>query len=137
MEYRRYEREFSDYIWREIQHGYVPNRKKPHDVVIKDESIKSTLSAKAKADSKNEAHIAATMPDKVIKVILEKGDKAKLGDHRMITEAMKMEITVQAPFDGTIKSMYIQNGDSINTGDLLVEVVNQTRIPPFCLRWGK
>ncbi len=94
----------------------------PRDVVIKDESIKSSVNAKVKADPKNEGHIAATMPGTVIKVILEKGDKVKRGDHLMITEAMKMETTVQAPFDGTVKAVYVQNGEAISTGDLLVEL---------------
>ena len=94
----------------------------PRDVVIKDESVKSAVNAKLKADPKNEGHIAATMPGTVIKVILEKGDKVKRGDHLMITEAMKMETTVQAPFDGTVKSVHVQNGEAIATGDLLVEL---------------
>lgn len=94
----------------------------PRDVVIKDESIKSVVNAKVKADPKNECHIGATMPGTVIKVILEKGDKVKRGDHLMITEAMKMETTVQAPFDGTVKSVYVQSGEAIATGDLLVEL---------------
>ncbi|MCM3791104.1 hypothetical protein M3221_22455 [Domibacillus indicus] len=77
----------------------------PHDVVIKDESIKSAVNAKVKANPKNEGHIAVTMPGTVIKVILEKGDKVKRGDHLMITEAMKMETTVQASFDETVKAV--------------------------------
>ena len=44
-----------------------------------------------------------TMPGTVIKVLVEKGEKVKKGDHLMITEAMKMETTVQAPFDGVVK----------------------------------
>ncbi|WP_173799901.1 pyruvate carboxylase [Domibacillus mangrovi] len=94
----------------------------PRDVVIKDESIKSVVNAKVKADPKNEGHIGATMPGTVIKVILEKGDKVKRGDHLMITEAMKMETTVQSPFDGTVKAVYVQSGEAIATGDLLVEL---------------
>ncbi|OLN21164.1 pyruvate carboxylase [Domibacillus antri] len=94
----------------------------PREVIIKDESIKSTVNAKVKADPKNEAHIAATMPGTVIKVISEKGEKVKRGDHLMITEAMKMETTVQAPFDGTVKAIHVQNGEAIATGDLLVEL---------------
>ncbi|MCU6339722.1 hypothetical protein KW823_24715, partial [Enterobacter quasiroggenkampii] len=36
------------------------------------------------------------MPGTVLKVITQKGEKVKKGDHWMITEAMKMETTVQA-----------------------------------------
>ncbi|WP_100330792.1 pyruvate carboxylase [Bacillus xiapuensis] len=94
----------------------------PREVVIKDESIKSAVASKVKADPKNESHIAATMPGTVIKVIAEKGEKVNRGDHLMITEAMKMETTVQAPFSGVVKNIYVQNGEAISTGDLLIEL---------------
>ncbi|WP_077211395.1 pyruvate carboxylase [Bacillus dakarensis] len=93
----------------------------PREVVVKDESIKTTVAAKVKADPKNENHIGATMPGTVIKVLVEKGEKVERGDHLMITEAMKMETTVQAPFSGTIKDIYVTNGEAIQTGDLLIE----------------
>lgn len=94
----------------------------PREVVIKDESIKSTVTARVKADLKNENHISASMPGTVVKVLVEKGEKVERGDHLMITEAMKMETTVQAPFSGIVKDIFVLNGDSIQTGDLLVEV---------------
>jgi len=40
----------------------------------------------------------------------------------MITEAMKMETTVQAPFSGYVKDLYVANGDAIQAGDLLLEL---------------
>ncbi|KPL61260.1 pyruvate carboxylase [Rossellomorea vietnamensis] len=92
------------------------------EVVIKDESIKSTVAAKMKADVKNENHIGASMPGTVIRVIAGKGEAVEKGDHLMITEAMKMETTVQAPFAGVVKDIYVQNGDAISPGDLLIEV---------------
>jgi pyruvate carboxylase len=93
------------------------------EVVIKDESIKSTLKEKLKADPKNETQIAASMPGTVIKVMIEKGGQVKKGDHLMITEAMKMETTVQAPFTGVIKDIYVSDGEAIKTGDLLLEIL--------------
>ncbi|PLT34335.1 pyruvate carboxylase [Bacillus sp. V5-8f] len=94
----------------------------PREVVIKDESIKSAVQSKVKADPKNESHIGATMPGTVIRVVVEKGEKVNQGDHLIITEAMKMETTVQAPFSGTIKDIYVSNGEAISTGDLLIEI---------------
>ncbi|WP_108669829.1 pyruvate carboxylase [Peribacillus acanthi] len=93
------------------------------EVIIKDESIKSSVASKIKADPKDETHIGATMPGTVIKVLVEKGEKVKKGDHLLITEAMKMETTVQAPFTGVIKGIHVSNGEGINTGDLLLEIV--------------
>ncbi|WP_374721053.1 pyruvate carboxylase [Peribacillus tepidiphilus] len=93
------------------------------EIVIKDDSIKSSVVSKVKADLKNESHIGATMPGTVIKVLVEKGEKVKKGDHLLITEAMKMETTVQAPFTGVIKDIHVVNGEGIQTGDLLIEIV--------------
>jgi pyruvate carboxylase len=94
----------------------------PREVVVKDENIKATVIAKQKADRDNPEHIAASMPGTVIKVVVNKGEKVSKGDHLMITEAMKMETTVQAPFAGTIKEIHVTNGEAIKTGDLLIEV---------------
>ncbi len=102
--------------------AYFELNGQPREVVIKDESIKSAVVSKIKADPRNESHIAATMPGTVIKVIAEKGEKVNRGDHLMITEAMKMETTVQAPFAGVVKNVYVQNGEAISTGDLLIEL---------------
>ncbi|TWE00351.1 pyruvate carboxylase [Peribacillus frigoritolerans] len=92
------------------------------EVIIKDENIKSSVVSKVKADPKNKEQIGATMPGTVIRVVVEKGDQVKQGDHLIITEAMKMETTVQAPFSGTIKDIYVKDGEAISTGDLLIEI---------------
>lgn len=94
----------------------------PREVVIKDESIKATVATKAKIDPSNPSHIGATMPGTVIKLLVDKGDQVAKGDHLMITEAMKMETTVQAPYSGTIKDIFIKNGEAIEPGDLLIEL---------------
>ncbi|WP_338781745.1 pyruvate carboxylase [Metabacillus sp. FJAT-52054] len=96
----------------------------PREVVIKDESIKSAVAAKAKADHANPEHIGASMPGTVIKVLVENGEKVNKGDHLMITEAMKMETTVQAPYTGVVKGIHVSNGEAIQTGDLLIELSN-------------
>ncbi|MCQ6265654.1 pyruvate carboxylase [Fictibacillus sp. WQ 8-8] len=94
----------------------------PREVVVKDESIKSAVAAKRKVDPSDPGHIGASMPGTVVKVLVEKGEKVKKGDHLMITEAMKMETTVQAPYDGIIKEIYAANSEAISPGDLLIEL---------------
>ncbi len=97
----------------------------PREVVIKDQNVETTVVAKIKADKDNPSHIGATMPGTVVKTLIENGDKVKKGDHLMITEAMKMETTVQAPFDGVVTRVYVNNGEAIQTGDLLLELKNE------------
>lgn len=91
-------------------------------VYVKDMSVEPSLATIPKADSKNKCHIGAQMPGTVGEIKVQNGDKVKRGQALMITEAMKMETTVQAPFDGTVKAIYVTTGDSIQTLDLLVEM---------------
>ncbi|WP_174613127.1 pyruvate carboxylase [Virgibacillus ihumii] len=91
------------------------------EVVVKDESVKPQIKTRPKVDSGNEKHIGATMPGTVVEVITNKGEKVKKGDHLLITEAMKMETTVQAPFSGVIKDIHVKNGEAIAVNDLLIE----------------
>ncbi|MGP4068242.1 pyruvate carboxylase [Halobacillus sp. B29] len=93
----------------------------PREVVVRDENVKATVQKRPKADKSNTKHIGASMPGTVIKVISAQGENVKKGDHLMITEAMKMETTVQAPFDGVIKDIYVENNEAIHVGDLLIE----------------
>jgi len=94
----------------------------PREVIIEDKSIESTVATTPKADPGNEHHIGATMPGTVIKVMCEQGQKVEKGDYLMITEAMKMETTVQAPFSGVIKEIHVKAQDAISVGDLLIEL---------------
>ncbi|AXH98587.1 pyruvate carboxylase [Sporosarcina sp. PTS2304] len=91
-------------------------------VVIQDFHIETKDVKKPKADPTNESHIAATMPGTVLQIAVSLGARVKRGEHLLITEAMKMETTIQAPFDGVIKEIFVGAGDSISTGDLLIEL---------------
>ena len=94
----------------------------PREVTIKDFSVESELVEKPKADQQNEFHVGATMPGTVVKVLVEEGDTVKQGDHLVITEAMKMETTIQAPVSGTVEKVYVEPGEAISQGDLLIEL---------------
>ncbi|WP_342472914.1 pyruvate carboxylase [Metasolibacillus sp. FSL H7-0170] len=92
------------------------------ELVIQDLTVEVDGSVALKADPSNPNQIAATMPGTVLKVVVSKGSAVKRGDHLLITEAMKMETTVQAPKDGVVKEIYAASGDAISTGDLLIEL---------------
>ena len=47
------------------------------------------------------------------------GAAVKAGDVVMILEAMKMENEISAPQDGTIASIDVRKGDTVNSGDVL------------------
>ncbi|PTG27419.1 pyruvate carboxylase [Staphylococcus capitis] len=91
-------------------------------IYIKDENVKTNANVKPKADKTNPSHIGAQMPGSVTEVKVTVGDEVKANQPLLITEAMKMETTIQAPFDGVIKQVTVVSGDAIATGDLLIEI---------------
>lgn len=93
----------------------------PREVSIKDNSVKTSLTERPKAEKANAKHIGATMPGTVLEVSCKKGDQVNKGDYLLTTEAMKMETTIQAPITGVIKDVYVKNADAIEVGDLLIE----------------
>lgn len=91
------------------------------EIQIKDKSIRSSVAFRPKVEKGNEKHIGATMPGTVLGVNCKKGDEVKKGDPLLTTEAMKMETSIQAPFGGVIKDVYVKNGSVIEVDDILVE----------------
>lgn len=53
---------------------------------------------------------------KVWKVVAAEGDAVKSGDSIVILEAMKMEIPVVAPCDGTVSSIVVSEGEDLASG---------------------
>ena len=48
------------------------------------------------------------------------GQKISKGDVVCVLEAMKMENDIPAPQDGTVASVNVQKGASVNSGDILI-----------------
>lgn len=63
--------------------------------------------------------IEAGAAGKVFKLEKKVGDAVKTGDAVVIIEAMKMEIPVVAPQDGTVASIDVAVGDAVEAGAVL------------------
>ena len=63
--------------------------------------------------------IEAGAAGKVFKLEKKVGDAVKRGDAVVIIEAMKMEIPVVAPQDGTVASVDVAVGDAVEAGAVL------------------
>ena len=63
--------------------------------------------------------IEAGAAGKVFKLEKKVGDAVKKGDAVVIIEAMKMEIPVVAPQDGTVASVDVAVGDEVEAGAVL------------------
>lgn len=63
--------------------------------------------------------IEAGAAGKVFKIEKKVGDAVKKGDAVVVVEAMKMEIPVVAPQDGTVASIDVTVGDAVEAGAVL------------------
>ena len=63
--------------------------------------------------------VEAGAAGKVFKLEKKVGDAVKKGDAVVIIEAMKMEIPVVAPQDGTVASIDVAVGDAVENGSTL------------------
>jgi biotin carboxyl carrier protein len=66
--------------------------------------------------------LEAPMPATVVRVDAAPGDAVRRGDVLIILEAMKMELPVRAPADGTVRAVHCKAGDLVQAGVPLIEI---------------
>jgi biotin carboxyl carrier protein len=66
-----------------------------------------------------EQTVTAPMKATVIRFHAEQGASVKNGDRVCVLEALKMEVPVMAPADGTIKEILASPGQKVRAGDPL------------------
>lgn len=69
-----------------------------------------------------EQKITPPMPSVVIRLLVTEGDVVKKKQPLIVLSAMKMETTLAAPYDGTVKKVNAAAGDQVMPGLLLVEI---------------
>ena len=75
--------------------------------------------AAPKAAGTGSVKVEAGAAGKVFKIEASVGQAVKKGDAVVIIEAMKMEIPVVAPQDGTVASIDVAVGDAVEAGQAL------------------
>ena len=77
--------------------------------------------AKKSDDKANELQdaLCSPLPGTIVGINAKVGQEVKEGDSLIILEAMKMEIPVVAPQDGTVASIDVAVGDAIDSGAVL------------------
>lgn len=68
--------------------------------------------------------LESAMPGQVLDVLVSVGDAVLAGDTLVLLEAMKMELRITAPMDGTVKAVHCAAGETVNRGQLLVEMAS-------------
>ncbi|MBY0305035.1 MAG: ATP-grasp domain-containing protein [Sphingomonas sp.] len=73
--------------------------------------------------------ILSPMPGRVTAVDVAAGDSVTKGQRLVTLEAMKMEHSLTAPFDGTVEELNATPGAQVSEGTVLVKVVREETAP--------
>lgn len=66
--------------------------------------------------------IIASMPGKVVRLLVGEGDEIEAGAGVAVVEAMKMQNEIKSPKKGTIQKILVSEGSAVNAGDVLIVV---------------
>lgn len=89
-------------------------------MLIRDKEAVKELHIHPKANKGNKNELGAPMPGSVIDVRVKVGDHVEKGQPVAVLSAMKMEMVVQSPRAGTIKTLSIASGMNLEGDDLIL-----------------
>jgi len=69
--------------------------------------------------------LIAPMPGQVRAVNVAEGESVTKGQTLLVLEAMKMEIRVSAPRDGVVGKLLVQQGQTVEREQVLIEIVDK------------
>lgn len=72
------------------------------------------------AEGSGEIH--APMPGLIIDVKISVGEEVKKGQKLVVLEAMKTQLPMNSPFDGTVSDVFVHAGDQVGDAALLVKI---------------
>ncbi|GLY80915.1 pyruvate carboxylase [Actinoallomurus iriomotensis] len=90
-------------------------------VRVRDESIATDVKAAEKAERGNDRHVAAPFAG-VVTLQVEEGATVSAGQTVATIEAMKMEASITAQRDGTVRRLAVGAVQQVEGGDLLIEL---------------
>ncbi len=64
----------------------------------------------------------APIPSQIVKIHVSPGDQIKEGDPLVVISSMKMETHISADQDGTIEEVFVEEGNSVEAGFLLLKI---------------
>jgi len=70
----------------------------------------------------SEKSVKSPLPGNIFKILVSVGQEVKRGEKLIIIESMKMENNIMADKDGIVKTIHVQEGQSVLQGDALVDL---------------
>lgn len=91
-------------------------------VRVKDNNLTVKIAAHQKIDKANEGEVGAPLQGRLAQIMAKTGQEVQEGTPLFVIEAMKMETTISAPRNGTVKKVHLDGGAMVEQDDLVVEL---------------
>ncbi|KRX42306.1 Pyruvate carboxylase [Trichinella murrelli] len=88
--------------------------------IVKDKEASKDDTSHPKADPTVIGSVGAPMPGEVLQIKVKEGDVVKMKTPLIVITAMKMEMIIESPLDGVVKTVFAKPAMKCNAGDLLV-----------------
>lgn len=92
------------------------------DVDIKDNNYTGLIKSVEKADMNDPYQIGASIPGKVVKLLVKKDDEVEVNQPLIVIEAMKMETNIVAKSAGVINDIKVAVNDMVVDKQLLIQL---------------
>lgn len=92
------------------------------DVDIKDNNYTGLIKSVEKADMNDPYQIGASIPGKVVKLLVKKGNEVEVNQPLIVIEAMKMETNIVAKSAGVINDIKVAVNDMVVDKQLLIQL---------------
>lgn len=92
--------------------------------LVKDADKEPRRTSRAPGSAPRE--ITPPTPATVVRVLVETGDKVEKGQGVIVVSAMKMEMTLTAPYSGTVRAVNTCVGDQVSPGQILADIDPET-----------
>ena len=73
-------------------------------------------------EAEGRQRVLASMPGKVVRLLVAVGDRVEAHAGLLVIEAMKMQNEVRSPKSGHVEKMLIREGQAVNAGDVLAVI---------------
>jgi biotin carboxyl carrier protein len=70
-------------------------------------------------EAEGRQQILAPMPGKIVRVLVQAGEKVEAGQGLLVVEAMKMQNEIRSPKSGTVERLLAKEGQPVNAGEVL------------------
>lgn len=76
----------------------------------------------AALEAEGKQQVVASMPGKIVRLLVKVGDEVSGGQGIVVVEAMKMQNELRSPKSGKVERLLVAEGQAVNAGEILAVI---------------